>query len=93
MRTCLSLIQPHPHGAILRHILNMINSFLCSSTNYLENRLLPNELIIVRNHGDVEEDKRDIERALERQGEAHVKVEMQSNLEFQSLTSSPTRSP
>jgi hypothetical protein len=55
--------------------------------------LLPNELIIVRNHGDVEEDKRDIERALERQGDAHVKVEMQSNLEFQSLTSSPTRSP
>jgi hypothetical protein len=27
------------------------------STNYFENRLLPNDLIIVSNHGDHEEDK------------------------------------
>jgi hypothetical protein len=47
----------------------MVNSFLCSSTNYLENRLLPNELIIVWNHEDDEEDKWDIKRVLERQGE------------------------
>jgi hypothetical protein len=28
-----------------------VNSFLCSSTNDLENRLLPNDLIIIRNQG------------------------------------------
>jgi hypothetical protein len=72
MRTCLSWIQPHPHGAILRHLLNMVNLFLCSSTNYFENQLLPNDLIIVRNHGDDEEDERDIKRELERQGDAHL---------------------
>jgi hypothetical protein len=66
MRTCLSWIQPYPHVAILRHLLNTVNSFLCSSTNYFENPLLPNDLIIVRNHGDDEEDEWDIKRALER---------------------------
>jgi hypothetical protein len=45
-------------------ILNMVNSFLCSFTNYFENQLLPNDLIIVRNHGDDEEDERDIKKAL-----------------------------
>jgi hypothetical protein len=67
--------------------------FLCSSTNYFENRLLPNDLIIVRNYGEDEEDEWDIKRVLERQGEAHIKVEIQSNSQFQSLTSTPTRSP
>jgi hypothetical protein len=38
MRTCLLWIQPHPYGTILRHLLNMVNSFFCSSTNYFENR-------------------------------------------------------
>jgi hypothetical protein len=70
----------------------MVNSFLCSSTNYFENRLLPNDLIIFRNHGDDEEDEQDIKRALERQGDAHIKVEIQANSESRSLTSSPTRS-
>jgi hypothetical protein len=93
MRTCLSRIQPHSHGAILRHLLNTVNSFLCSSTNYFKNRLLPNNLIIVRSHGDDEEDKQDINMVLERQGDVHIKVEIQSNSKFQSLTSSPTRSP
>jgi hypothetical protein len=92
MRACLSWIQPHPYGVILRHLLNTVNSFLCSFTNYFENRLLPKYLIIVRNHGDDEEDEWDIKRALERQGDAHIKVEIQSNSKFQSLTSSPTRS-
>jgi hypothetical protein len=55
MRTCLSCMQPHHHGVILRHLLNMVNSFLCSSTNYFENRLLSNDLIIVRNYGDGED--------------------------------------
>jgi hypothetical protein len=73
MRTCLSWIQPHLHGAIVRHLLNMVNSFLCSSTNYFENQLLLNDLIIVRR--DDEEAELDIKRALERQGEAHINVE------------------
>jgi hypothetical protein len=44
--------------------------------------LLSNDLIIVKNHGDDEEDEQDIKRALERQGDAHIKVEIQSNSEF-----------
>ncbi len=28
-----------------------VNSFLCSFTNDLENRLLPNDLIVIRNQG------------------------------------------
>jgi hypothetical protein len=71
MGTSLAWIQPHPHGAILRNILSMVNSFLYSSTNYFMSRLLPNNLIIVRNHGDEEEDEWDIKRVLERQGDAH----------------------
>jgi hypothetical protein len=67
--------------------------FLCCFTKYFENRFLPNNLIIVRNHGDDEEDERDIRRAMGRQGDAHIKVEIQSNSEFQSLTSSSTWSP
>jgi hypothetical protein len=90
-RTCLSWIQPHPQGAILGHFLNMLNSFLCSSTNYFENLLLPNDLIIIRNHGDEEDDEWDIKRVQERQGDAHIKVEIKSNSEFQSLTLSLTR--
>jgi hypothetical protein len=69
-------MQPHPHGAILRHILNTVNSFLCSSTNYFKSRLLPNDLVIVRNHVDEEEDEPDLKRVLERQGDAYIKVEI-----------------
>jgi hypothetical protein len=90
LKTCLSWIQLYPYGAIIRHLLNTVNSFLCSSNDYFENRLLPNDLIIIRNHGDDEEHEWDIKRALERQGDAHIMVEIQSNSEFQSLTSSPT---
>jgi hypothetical protein len=56
MRAFVVWIQPHPHGAIIRHISNMVISFLCSSVNYLENRLQPNDLIIVRDHENDEED-------------------------------------
>jgi hypothetical protein len=80
MRTFLSWIQPHLYGAILRHLLNTLNSFLYSSTNYFDNRLLPNDLIIVRND---EEGERDIKRVLQRQEDAHITVEIQSNSEFQ----------
>jgi hypothetical protein len=93
MRTSLVRKQPHPHGAILRHILNIVNSFLCSFANYLENRLLPNDLISVRNHGDDEEDIHESKDMLESPKDVHNKVEIQTNSEFQSLTLSPTRSP
>jgi hypothetical protein len=76
MRTCLLWIQLHPHGAMLRHLLNMVNLFLCSSTNYFKNRLLPNNLIIVSYHGNDEEDEWNIKRALERQGDVHIKVKV-----------------
>jgi hypothetical protein len=82
IRSCLLWIQPHPHGAILRHLLNTVNSFLCSSTNYFENWLLPNDLIIFRNHGDDEENEWDIKRVLERLEDVHIIVEIQSNSEF-----------
>jgi hypothetical protein len=55
---------------------------LIFSTNYFENLLLPNNLIIVMNHGDDVEDKWGIKRALERQGGPQTKVEIQSNSEF-----------
>jgi hypothetical protein len=54
--------------------------------------LLPNNLIIVRHHEDDKEDEQDVKRALERKGDADIKLEIQSNSEFQSSTSSPTRS-
>jgi hypothetical protein len=38
--------------------------------------LLPNDLIVVRNNEDDEEDEWDIKRALERKGDAHIKVEI-----------------
>jgi hypothetical protein len=50
--------------------------------------LLPNDLIIVRNHGDDEEDEQDIKRTLERKGDAHIKVEIQSNPILNSRTTS-----
>jgi hypothetical protein len=93
IRTCLSWIQLHPYGAILRYLLNTANSFLCSSTNYFENQLLPNDLIIVWNHRDDENDKCNIKMVQERQGDAHNIVEIKSNAEFQSLTTSPTQGP
>jgi hypothetical protein len=43
----------------------MVNLFLYSFTNYFENRLLPNDLIIIRNHGDDDEEERDIKRKLD----------------------------
>jgi hypothetical protein len=34
-----------------QQLRRQVSSFLCSSANDLENRLLPNDLIIVRNQG------------------------------------------
>jgi hypothetical protein len=43
------------HGPITRsraqQLCHQVNSFLCSSANDLENRLLPNYLIVIRNQG------------------------------------------
>jgi hypothetical protein len=73
-RTCLAWIQPHPHGAILRHILKTVKSFLCSSTNYLKNQLLT--------HGGDEDDVRDTKDVLESPRDTHTKLKIQSNSEF-----------
>jgi hypothetical protein len=37
---------------------------------------------MVKNHEDDEEDEWDIKRALDRQENEHIKVKIQSNLEF-----------
>jgi hypothetical protein len=34
-----------------QQLYRQVNSFLCSSANDLENRLLPNDLIVIRNQG------------------------------------------
>jgi hypothetical protein len=34
-----------------QQLRRQVNSFLCSSANDLENRLLPNDLIVIRNQG------------------------------------------
>jgi hypothetical protein len=34
-----------------QQLCRQLNSFLCSSANNLENRLLPNDLIVIRNQG------------------------------------------
>jgi hypothetical protein len=60
----------------------MVNSFLRFYTNYFENRLVPNDLIIVMNHGDDEKGEQGIKRAPERQGDAHIKMEIKSNSVF-----------
>jgi hypothetical protein len=43
------------HGPITRsqaqQLRHLVNSFLCSSSNDLENRWLPNDLIVIRNQG------------------------------------------
>jgi hypothetical protein len=55
MSKSLAWIQPQPYGAILRHILNMANSFQITLSIDFNNILIPNNLIIVTNLGDYEE--------------------------------------
>jgi hypothetical protein len=74
----------------LRH---QVNSFICSSANDLENRLLPNDLIVLGSKEWIIENMWDIKKVLESQGNTHNMVEGQANSESRSLTSSPTRSP
>jgi hypothetical protein len=54
----------------------MVNLFSYSSASYLENRLLPNDLIIARNHGDDDEDMWDSKDVLESPRNIHKKVEI-----------------
>jgi hypothetical protein len=69
-----------------------VNSFLCSFANDLENRLLPNDLIVIRNQGVDHGEHVGIKKVMESQGNMHNMVEVQANLESRSLTSTPTRS-
>jgi hypothetical protein len=91
MRTSLVWIQPHPHRAIQRHILNTVTSFQITLSIDFENILLPKDLTIVRNHRD-EEDVGESFRGVEGQQGHPIKVGDQSNSEFQSLALIPTRS-
>jgi hypothetical protein len=86
MRTCLAWIQPHTHEAILKHIFNTVNSFLSSFTNYLDNCLLLNDLIIFRNYGD-NEDVLDIKDLWKSSRDVPNKLEIQTNSEWR--TSNP----
>jgi predicted RNA-binding protein with EMAP domain len=70
---------------------HQVNSFLCTSAYNNESRLLPNDLIVLRNKKKTMEDKQSIKKVLESQGDVHEKVANQSNSELPS--SSPTRSP
>jgi hypothetical protein len=53
---------------------------------------LPNDLIVITNQGVDHGGHVGNKRVLERQGDTHTKVEIQSNLKFQSLILSPTQS-
>jgi hypothetical protein len=72
---------------------HQVNSFFCSSAYNIESRLLPNDLIVLRNQG---KDHRGQTEHKEGAGEPrrraqHKKVVNQSNAELSS--SSPTQSP
>jgi hypothetical protein len=73
-----------------QQLRRQVNSFLCSSANDLENRLLTNDLIIIRIKEWIMENMWDITKVLESQRNTHNMVEVQNNSESKSLTSSPT---
>jgi hypothetical protein len=70
-----------------------VNLFLCSSANDLENRWLPNDLIIIRNQGVDHGGHVGHQDGAGDPTKCGNKVEVQADLESRSLTSSPTRSP
>jgi hypothetical protein len=83
--SCKDQLRDHEHN-------NYVNSFLCPSTNDLENILLPNDLIVIRNQGvDHGEHVGHQEGAGEPGKHAQHGVEVQANLESRSLASSPSR--
>jgi hypothetical protein len=71
-----------------RQLNQQMNPFLCSSIHEIKNRLLLNDIIVLRNevkeHGGLIEHK----NMMEDQGDVHNKLEAESN-----STSSPTQSP
>jgi hypothetical protein len=69
---------------------HQVNSFLCSSAYNIESRLLPNDLIVLRNQGKDHERQTDHQEGVGEPRRHHEKVANQSNSELLSL--SPTRS-
>ncbi|TVU13612.1 hypothetical protein EJB05_40328, partial [Eragrostis curvula] len=65
-----------------------VSSFLMSSIYGFENKMLPNELIIVRNHGDDEDVAGELLGGVEGRQEVQIKFEAQSK-----SVSSPFRTP
>jgi hypothetical protein len=92
MRISHTWIQPHHHRAILRHILNTVNLFQITLSIDFENILPPDNLIIVRNHGDDDEDVGESFRGVEDQHGHPIQVGDQPNSKFQSLISNLTQS-
>jgi hypothetical protein len=76
------VVRIRPHRVILRHILNMINSFLCSFANDLDNRLLFNDLIVIRNQGVDQVGHLEHQDGDGKPRRLLIKVEVQSNSEF-----------
>jgi hypothetical protein len=69
---------------------HQVNSFLCSSDYNIESRLLPNDLIVLRNQGKDHRGQTEHQEGAEEPRDVHKKVANQSNSEL--LSSSPTRS-
>jgi hypothetical protein len=67
--------------------------FLCSSANDLENRWLPNDLIVIRNQGVDHGGHVGHQEGAGDPRNTHKNVEVQANSESRSLTLSPTQSP
>jgi hypothetical protein len=63
-----------------------MSSFQITLSINFENILLPNNLIIIRNHEDDNEDIGESFRGVEDQQEHPIRAGDQSNSEFQSLT-------
>jgi hypothetical protein len=76
-----------------QQLRRQVNSFLCSSANDLENRLVPNDLIVISNQGVDHGEHAGHQEGAREPKNMHNMVEVQANSESKSLTSSPTRSP
>jgi hypothetical protein len=81
----------HITRSLAQQLNHQVNSFLCSSTYNIESRLLPNDLIVLRNQGEDNGGQTKHKNVLESQGDVHEKVANESNSEL--LSSSPSQSP
>jgi hypothetical protein len=70
---------------------HQVNSFLCSSAYNIENRLLPNDLIVLRNQGEEHGGQMEHQEGA-REPKRHAR-EGGEPIQFELLRSSPTRSP